>query len=310
MFIAKCSLIPRNEIYSFISPDRFKGRLKDKVAFSTGAGRGLGRASALAFASAGASVACVARRQNDLDEIVSEIKQRYGTPGLAAPADVADPAAAAAKKVVAEVEKHLGPVGILVNAAGMTRYSPFEAETSIDAWWRVLEVNVRGCVALMQAVLPSMKARRTGTIISVSSTSGSLDISFNTAYATSKAAMIKFHQDLDVEIRDRGIRSYAGHPGSVPTDLSKADGAVNMEAMGKNPRMQEVMEKFQEMEYQTPELSANTFVALGADEDARFLSGMHVDSQFDLGGMIEEAKKGEGSRIVKEKLYHLKLDES
>jgi NAD(P)-dependent dehydrogenase (short-subunit alcohol dehydrogenase family) len=193
------------------------------------------------------------------------------------------------------VEKHLGPVDILVNAAGMTRYSPFEAETSIDAWWRVLEVNVRGCVALIQAVLPSMKARRTGTIISVSSTSGSLDIPFNTAYATSKAAMIKFHQDLDVEIRDRGIRSCAVHPGSVPTDLSKADGAVNMEAMGKNPRMQEVMGKFQEMEYQSPELSANTFVALSTDEDARFLSGMYVDSQFDLGEAIEEAKKGRGA---------------
>lgn len=206
------------------------------------------------------------------------------------------------------MEKHLGPVDILVNAAGMTRYSPFEAETSIDAWWRVLEVNVRGCVALIQAVLPSMKARRTGTIISDSSTSGSLDNLFNIAYATSKAAMIKFHQDLDVEIRDRGIRSYAVHPGSVPTDLSKA-GAVNMEAMGKNPRMQEVMGKFQEMEYQTPELSSNTFVALSADEDARFLSGMYVALQFDLGEVIEEAKKGEGSRIVKEKLYHLKLDE-
>jgi NAD(P)-dependent dehydrogenase (short-subunit alcohol dehydrogenase family) len=154
-----------------------------------------------------------------------------------------------------------------------------------------------------------MKARRTGTIISDSSTSGSLDNLFNIAYAMSKAAMIKFHQDLDVEIRDRGIRSYAVHPGSVPTDLSKADGAVNMEAMGKNPRMQEFMEKFQEMEYQTPELSANTFVALSADEDARFLSGMYVDLQFDLGEVIEEAKKGEGSRIVKEKLYHLKLDE-
>jgi NAD(P)-dependent dehydrogenase (short-subunit alcohol dehydrogenase family) len=52
------------------------------------------------------------------------------------------------------VEKHLGPVDILVNAAGMTRYSPFEAETSIDAWWRVLEVNVRGCVALIQPSSP------------------------------------------------------------------------------------------------------------------------------------------------------------
>jgi NAD(P)-dependent dehydrogenase (short-subunit alcohol dehydrogenase family) len=223
-------------------------------------------------------------------------------------ADVAAPEVG--KRIAAEVEGRLGPVDVLLNAAGMTWFNSFEAEMGMEGWWRVLEVNVHECVALVQAVLPSMLARgKGGTIISVSSTSESLDIPFNTAYATSKAAMIKFHQDLDVEVRDRGICSCAVHPGTVPTDLSKAEGAVNVETMGRTPRMQEMMGQFREMEYQTPELSANTFVALCADEEARLLTGLYVDSQFDLGEVIEEAKKGKEGWIVKEKLYRLKLDE-
>jgi short-subunit dehydrogenase len=220
---------------------------------------------------------------------------------------VSDPSSA--KKIVEEVEKHLGPVEILLNAAGITRYNSFEAETSMTDWWRVLEVNVLGCVSLIHAVLPSMLARNSGTIISVSSTSGSLDIPFNTAYATSKAAMIKFHQDLDAEIHGRGVYSYAVHPGTVMTDLSKSEGAVNMETMQRTPKMLEIMGKFREVVYQSPELSANTFVTLCAEDHAQLLSGRYVDSQFDLGEVIEEAKKGEESRIVKEKLYRLKVDE-
>ncbi len=170
---------------------------------------------------------------------------------------------------MANVEKHLGPVDILLNAAGVTRYNSFGAEKSIDAWWRVLEVNVRGCISLIHAVLPSMLARQAGTSSSVSSTSGSQDIPFNTAYAVSKAAMNKFHQDLHVEIADRGIASFAVHPGSVPTDLAKSEGALNIETVGTTPRMQEIMGKFQDLDYQKLELSAYTFVALCVEEEVK-----------------------------------------
>ena len=173
----------------------------------------------------------------------------------------------------------------------------------------VLEINLRGAVSLIHAVLPSMLARSSGTIISVASTSGSQDIPFNTAYATSKAALIKFHQDLSAEIQDRGVFTYTVHPGSVPTDLSKSEGAVNMETLQRTPKMQEIMGNFQNLEFQTPQLSANTIVTLCADEDARLLSGKYIDSQHDLGEVIEEAKKGKGNRIERERLYRLKLDE-
>ncbi|KAI9790206.1 MAG: hypothetical protein M1833_002092 [Piccolia ochrophora] len=284
-----------------------QGKLGGKTVIITGAGRGIGRVSALAFAAAGASVACVARRQNDLDDVVAEIKTTRGTPALAVSADVSDPNAA--KTILTRVEEALGPVDILINNAGVTRYNSFEAEESLDGWWRVLEINLRGAVSLIHGVLGSMIARGSGTIISVASTSGSQDVPFNTAYATSKAALIKFHQDLNVEVRDKGIHNYAVHPGSVQTDLSTFEGAVNVATMRRTPKMQEIMSNFKDIVFQTPQLSADTFVALCADEGLRLLSGKFVDAQHDLGQVLDEVKKGSGNRIERENLYHLKLDE-
>ena len=83
-----------------------------------------------------------------------------------------------------------------------------------------------------------MIARNTGIVILVASTSGSQDIPFNTAYATSKAALIKFHQDLAVELEGKGIFGFSVHPGTVATDLSTSSGAINMKSLEKEPRMQ------------------------------------------------------------------------
>lgn len=307
MFTAACTLTQHKDTYPFIAPERFKGSLNNEVAVVTGAGRGIGRAIVLALAAAGASVCAIARNKEEVDTVVAEIKSSYGTPGMSIAADVSDKSAAS--KIVSEVENTLGPVSILINNAGVTRYNPFELEDPIDDWWRVMEVNLLGPVSLTRAVLPGMLERKHGTILSTSSTSGSLDIPFNTAYATSKAAIIKFHQDLDVEVRDRGIRNFTVHPGSVQTGLSQSEGAVNQAVMQRYPAMAEGFTAFQDYVFETPELAANTFVALCAEPRTNVLSGKYIDSQFDLEGVVQEVEKGAGNAVEERKLYRLKLEE-
>lgn len=308
-FVAPCTLTPRNDSYPFISPTRFGGRLANQTVVLTGAGRGIGRTSSLAFAAAGANVVCVARRQADIDRVVAEIKQKHPeTKPLAVAADVADPNAG--KAIVDRAEREIGPVDILVNNAGMTRYRPFTSEPSgLQRWWRVMEVNLYGPVALVHAVLPSMMERGTGTIISLASTSGSQDVPFNAAYAVSKAALIKFHQDLEVEVRRYGVKTFSVHLGTVQTDLATVEGAVDMDAVMSHPDASQVLAAFGNIEYQTPQLAADTFVALCANEDLKVLSGRYIDSQFDLGEVLEDVKKGKESRVLKEKLYRLNVHE-
>ena len=306
-FTAQSSLPKQYSTYDFIAPSRFTGRLKGKVTLVTGASAGIGRKSCLAFAAAGASVACVARRQADLDALVDEIKSQHGVSATAVAADVSDPTSA--KKIVENVERELGPVDILLNCAGITRMGALVDEENFSTWWRVLEVNLRGPVALTHAVLPSMVERKTGTIITVSSTAGSQDIALVTAYATSKAAVIKFQQDLAAEVGRHGITTYSIHPGTVATDLGAIEGAINMESMQQEPEAQRQFQEFKDLKYQTPELMADSCVALCAEERFRVLSGRFVDCEQRLDRVLEEAEKEEKGRVGKENLYRLKLEE-
>lgn len=306
-FTAKTSLPKQYETYDFISPSRFTGKLIGKVAVVTGATSGLGRSACLAFAAAGASLACVARRKAQLDELVSEIQNKHSVAATAVAADVSDPDAA--KKIMKSVENDLGPVDILLNCAGITRMGTLAAENDFATWWRVLEVNVRGPVALTHAVLPSMIKRKKGIIMTVSSTAGSMDVPILTSYATSKAAVIKFQQDLAREVERYGIRSYSIHPGTIPTELGAAEGAINPKSMQEEPEVQKMVEEFMKLKYQTPELMADTCVAICADERFKALSGKYIDCEQPLDEVLKEAEKPGKGRIGEENLYHLKLDE-
>ena len=311
MYTAPTNLTLRDDTYPFISPSRFTSSLSGKRVLITGAGRGIGRTVSLAFASAGASLALVGRTKSSIDAVSTEAREKYQVSAVTIAANVSE--SGVAERIVREAEEGLGgPIDILINNAGVTRFAAFADEAaSLDDWWKVLEVNLRGSVALTRAVLPGMISQKSGTMISMASTAGSLDLPFMSAYSVSKAAIIKFHQDLQAEVEDEGIVTYIVHPGTVATELGTAEGAVpDMSGFEKYPKMKAMMEESMGMQKQTPELAADTIVALCADEKCRrYLKGRYVDSQQDLEEVLADAEKCSDSRLEKEKLYHLKLEE-
>ena len=112
---------------------------------------------------------------------------------------------------------------------------------------------------------------------------------------------------MDLEFRPHGIYSYAVHP-CMSKDTTLGEGALNLEAHKKVEGVKRFMEDFMASNTDTVQLPADTFVALVADPDAKYMSGKYVDATQDLGMVLEEARKGSDSRIEKEGLYILKVD--
>lgn len=161
----RSSITTHHDTYPYISPSKFTGSLKGKVVLLTGAGRGIGRASALAFAAAGANVACISRTHSDTLSLVQEISQKGYPRAIAIAADVAD--AEAPGRVVGEVQGELGPIDILINNAGISRISDVEHEHCVGAPMEVVEVNIRGALNFVHTVVPTLIERKSGVIINV-----------------------------------------------------------------------------------------------------------------------------------------------
>lgn len=289
------------ESYPFIARDKMAGKLKGKVVVVTGSSVGIGREVAKAFGSAGASVAAVARREGDLNTLVDEIKAAGGH-AIPVVGDVGK--RGAAKEIVSKVESQLGPIDILVNNAAISRISPLEVEDEdLDLWWRVYEINVRAPVALIRAVLPGMIERKSGIVMSVSSSVATMALPVMTAYASSKAAISKFHESLGPELEGTGVLSFAVHPGMVATELGKPDDAINKSAMG-HPAVKKFMEAIGgNVKRQDIAVPADTIVALAAEPRCKVLTGKHVNSDQDLEGVLKEAEMEGMGRIGKERLY-------
>ena len=176
-WVNKSTLTRHHDTYPFIDPYRFKNALRNKVVIVTFAHRGMGKATANAFAAAGASVVVVGPSAQCLQPVMIEIRQKYGTPTLALTADVLDLDAPA--RIVHLAEKHLGHVDVLVNISPTAYKRPFAQEQNIMTdWWPMVERTVRTPVAMVNAVLPSMISRHTGIIITVTSIAGLLNSKF------------------------------------------------------------------------------------------------------------------------------------
>ena len=190
--------------------------LTDQVVIVTGGGRGIGHGIALTLAEAGAKVAVTARSTNQLVDTVAVIKKAGGR-GMAVTADVTSQHAV--EQLVHQVEKELGPVDLLVNNAGVSGPMGPLWEVEPDAWWRTIEVNLRGSYLCTRTVLPGMVNRGHGRVISVASIAGQWPWPNVAAYATSKCALIRFTENLAVEAKAHGVSAFSIGPGFVRTAM-------------------------------------------------------------------------------------------
>jgi NAD(P)-dependent dehydrogenase (short-subunit alcohol dehydrogenase family) len=188
-----------------------------KVALVTGAGRGMGKATAMELAAGGAAVAV-----NDLDarladEVVQQIEAAGGT-ARAWVCDVTDEPAV--QKMVQEIVEAFGAIHILVNNAGILRSTQPLEEISRPEWDLVMKVNVGGVFTCTKVVLPYMKAQRYGKIVNVSSSAGRTTSTFGGAhYTTSKAAVLGLSRHTARESARYNINVNAVAPGSMDTEM-------------------------------------------------------------------------------------------
>ncbi|KLO10636.1 NAD-binding protein [Schizopora paradoxa] len=289
--------------YDAIDPANFQNALKDKVALVTGAGRGIGRAIALAFAEAGADVALLSRTKSQLDEVANIITTTHHRRALVLPADATEKAAI--EDAFARTESELGKVDIVVANAASFVFRPF-VYTPIDEWWNMMEANVKGPMILTQLAMKSMRERNEGAILVISSRAGIHDTAGLSAYSTSKTALIRavgcLQLELDAEGKS-GVHMYAVHPGGVKTALAQAGSSVSDDMDKMTPgSVQRIRDNFNSF-VTPPELCGRTCVLLAMGK-AKELRGRYIDVRNDIESVVEQAE------IVKKNgLYSLGIRE-
>ena len=189
--------------------------LSGRVAAVTGASSGIGEATALALARAGAAVALGARRVDRLEALAARIEEAGGR-AIAVECDVADEASANA--FIAATVEQLGGLDILVNNAGVMLLGPIEGADT-DEWRRMMDVNVLGLLYCTQAALPHLRESGHGHIVNVSSVAGRTASAFVGVYNATKWAVTGFSEALRQEAAMSKIRVTCVEPGMVETEL-------------------------------------------------------------------------------------------
>ncbi|SDH63904.1 3-ketoacyl-ACP reductase [Myroides phaeus] len=190
--------------------------LKGKKAIITGGGRGLGKATAIAFAQEGIDVAITGRNEKTLQATVKEI-EALGVKATYAVFDVTDKAKV--KSEIAAVIERLGGVDIIVNNAGISEFGKF-TDMPAERWEEILLTNVMGVYNVTREVLPHLIDKNEGDIFNVASTAGLNGNATTSAYSASKFAVIGLSESLMKEVRKNNIRVCTLTPSTIASDMS------------------------------------------------------------------------------------------
>jgi NAD(P)-dependent dehydrogenase (short-subunit alcohol dehydrogenase family) len=249
------------------------GALQDKVAWITGGSSGIGRATALAMARAGAAVAVLGLSEDELAAVVAEIKSQAGK-AMPLQADVADPAQMedAAQRIV----QRFGRIDIVFANAGINGvWAPIE-DLEPDEWDQTLDINLKGTFLTVKYAAAELRKRR-GSIIICSSVNGTRMFSNSgaTAYACSKAAQVAMAKMLALEMADHGVRVNAVCPGAIATPIHAKTEQRNVEEVREPVEFPEGQIPLTDGKPPEPDVVADVVVFLASDA-ARHVTGSVV----------------------------------
>ncbi|RMF83635.1 MAG: glucose 1-dehydrogenase [Nitrospinota bacterium] len=241
-------------------------KLADRVAIVTGAGRGIGKAIALAFAREGAHLVLAARTPSQIAAVAEEIRG-MGRQVLALPTDVAE--AGAVRAMVAETVQTFARIDILVNNAGVISRSLVVNHDDAE-WQRILAINLTGPYLCIKAVLPTMLHQRYGRIINIASTAGKGHGRYISAYCASKHGLLGLTKCVAVEVAAENITCNAICPGWVWTPMAEEEVVelARLEETSPAEIRRRILAEIPQGRAVTPEEVAALAVYLASDEAA------------------------------------------
>lgn len=202
-----------------------------KTAIITGASRGIGRAEAIQLAKDGFAVCINCVERMDLAEDLVKLLNKEGYRAMAFQADVS--VRGEVNAMVEEVRRQFGPVDVLVNNAGIAEQRQIQ-DVNDELWDRIFDVNVKGILHTVQAVLPDMLHRKKGCIINTSSIWGMHGASCEAVYSSSKHAVIGLTKSMAAELALSGIRVNCVAPGVINTDMVQVLGEETLRDLAEN----------------------------------------------------------------------------
>ena len=279
-------------------------KLKEAVVVITGASRGIGVLIAHSFAKAGSSLCLIARSAPELEDLAQELTREYKISVEIWTANISD--IARVESVTHEIEARYGHVDVIINNAGIIKFDLVE-NVNVQDWWRIMEVNILGPVALTHALLSCMLEQGTGTIVSIGSRLCGGSAKYLSAYACSKTALMQFHQCLHREVWSRGISTFVVQPGNVDTNILAAPGAVNPSTASEDAELARRVQALKDTSACDPRVTADLCVTLASLPEAKILSGLYIDAEQSLDDIFEDISVSGKGLIQQHELYELKI---